>query len=404
MYSLIVSYPKEEVFGPLVEIDRSRFLEYTSELIDGQLSNLSVEAKECLMAWPALLMQEGRGDETIHLVRITDIQDEFRHIKIALKFVLGKNVLVNDALWKLRESLDIADFEFSRNNWAVKNRNLLKVLSNGGYTFEQSELKLYEEKPLPAPSRAQLLAARDIFSKWSHTEIDDLLLEVGVQDLQADREVGSRRDRANAIIQFALDYPQAVTAENNLLSAFLNRKVSDEVESEEIGDDFEPPTQLISYPNEKTNKDRKRVPNRVFVVHGKNEIARGLVVEKLTRVGLEPVVLHEQPNMGRHLLTKFIQEADLVTFAVVLMTDDDLGSRKGDSPLPRARQNVILELGYFLSHLGSPRVCALITPGLETPSDFDGIVYIRMDKEGSWKQELVRELRAAQLPLTDDSY
>ena len=106
--------------------------------------------------------------------------------------------------------------------------------------------------------------------------------------------------------------------------------------------------------------------------------------------------------MGRHLLTKFIEEAELVTFAIVLMTDDDVGGVKGSDLAPRARQNVILELGYFLAHLGQQRVCALITPGLETPSDFDGIVYIRMDQNERWKTELRRELRAAEMPLTKE--
>ena len=84
------------------------------------------------------------------------------------------------------------------------------------------------------------------------------------------------------------------------------------------------------------------------------------------------------------------------------MTDDDVGSIKDGTLAPRARQNVILELGYFISHLGQPRVCALITPGLETPSDFDGIVYIHMDNGGCWKAELKRELRAAGMPLVED--
>ena len=106
--------------------------------------------------------------------------------------------------------------------------------------------------------------------------------------------------------------------------------------------------------------------------------------------------------MGRHLLTKFIEETELITFAVVLMTDDDVGGLRGAALAPRARQNVILELGYFLSHLGQRRVCALITPGLQTPSDFDGIVYIKMDERGLWKTELRRELRAAGMPLIEN--
>jgi predicted nucleotide-binding protein len=139
----------------------------------------------------------------------------------------------------------------------------------------------------------------------------------------------------------------------------------------------------------------------VFVVHGRNETTRTAVVAFLLKIGLRAIVLHEQASMGRHLLTKFIDEAELVTFAVVLMTDDDVGGEKDGKLSPRARQNVILELGYFLSHLGQAKVCALITPGLETPSDFDGIVYISMDKQGHWQKELMRELGAAGMPLTN---
>jgi predicted nucleotide-binding protein len=246
----------------------------------------------------------------------------------------------------------------------------------------------FEEKPLPAPTRTSLISARNVISEWSHTKIDDLLLEAGVADLPAGRALGSRRDRANAIVQFAIENPTAVTAENSMLSAYLVRRASAGREVEE-----ETPPAIPRAAS------ADRAPNRVFVVHGQNEAARNAVVSFLESLGLVGIVLHEQPNMGRHLLTKFIQEADLVTFAVVLMTDDDVGSVKGGKAAPRARQNVILELGYFLAHLGQARVCALITPGLETPSDFDGIVYIRMDDEDRWKQELKRELVAAKMPV-----
>jgi len=159
------------------------------------------------------------------------------------------------------------------------------------------------------------------------------------------------------------------------------------------------PASVAYQPEVKTAPSASRSPNRVFVVHGRNEVARASVVDHLRRLKLEPIVLHDQPNMGRHLLTKFIQEAELVTFAVVIMTDDDVGGSTRASLSPRARQNVILELGYFIAHLGQARVCALITPGLETPSDFDGIVYIRMDSDDRWRRELTRELQAAEMPI-----
>jgi predicted nucleotide-binding protein len=59
------------------------------------------------------------------------------------------------------------------------------------------------------------------------------------------------------------------------------------------------------------------------------------------------IILHEQPNQGKTLIEKFEAHSD-VGFAVVLLTDDDLGGRKGGEQNPRARQNVVLELGYFI--------------------------------------------------------
>lgn len=399
MYSLIVSGHFEEWEGRAFRFDKSRFLEYTSDMIKEQLRPLSIEAIECLKSWPCVLIQEGRAEEIVRIARITELIDLGRELRVTVTLCPSDAPILNDHLWRVREELDIGQFEFSRNHWAVKERDLFSVLHAAEHQCDVSSVGHFEEKPLPAPTRASLMNARNVISEWSHTEIDDLLLEAGIADLSAGRALGSRRDRANAIVQFAIENPAAVTAENSLLSASLVRLASAGRKLEEETppaptQDVVPATRAIP---QAASADR--APNRVFVVHGQNEAARTAVVSFLESLGLVGIVLHEQPNMGRHLLTKFIQEADLVTFAVVLMTDDDVGGVKGGKAAPRARQNVILELGYFLAHLGQTRVCALITPGLETPSDFDGIVYIRMDDEDRWKQELKRELVAAKMPV-----
>ena len=46
------------------------------------------------------------------------------------------------------------------------------------------------------------------------------------------------------------------------------------------------------------------------------------------KLGLDPVILHEQPNKGRTIIEKFEELAD-VAFAVILFTDDDVGYPKG---------------------------------------------------------------------------
>jgi hypothetical protein len=128
---------------------------------------------------------------------------------------------------------------------------------------------------------------------------------------------------------------------------------------------------------------------RIFVVHGHDEGPKEAVARFLERLGYEPVILHEQANKGRTIIQKFQDEASDVGFAVVLMTPDD----EMPSGARRARQNVILELGFFIGRLGPQRVSAIVKGNVETPSDFDGIVYIAFDS--GWKQALAKELSAA---------
>lgn len=82
-------------------------------------------------------------------------------------------------------------------------------------------------------------------------------------------------------------------------------------------------------------------------------------------------------------------------FAVVLLTPDDVGGKTVDSVRPRARQNVLLELGYFIARLGRARVCSLAKGDLEIPTDFAGVVWENLDDGGAWKTALARELKAA---------
>ena len=132
---------------------------------------------------------------------------------------------------------------------------------------------------------------------------------------------------------------------------------------------------------------------RVFVVHGHDEGARETVARFLMQLGFEPIILHEQANRGGTVMEKIEKHGD-VGFAVVLLTPDDEGCAKGATPEPRARQNVLLELGYFLGRLGREKVCALKRGSVEIPSDFAGVVWESMDGNG-WKQALGRELEAA---------
>lgn len=138
-------------------------------------------------------------------------------------------------------------------------------------------------------------------------------------------------------------------------------------------------------------------PSRVFVVHGRDDGAREMVARLIEQLDLEAVILEEQPSGGRTVISKFKEEAVDIGFAVVLLTPDDEGRRRGgDNEMkPRARQNVVLELGFFLASLGQERVCALLKGDVEIPSDIDGVIYLSMNETNSWKFDLVKELAAA---------
>jgi hypothetical protein len=134
--------------------------------------------------------------------------------------------------------------------------------------------------------------------------------------------------------------------------------------------------------------------NKVFIVHGHDDGARQSVARFLERLGFEPVILQEQANRGRTIIEKFEEHGD-VGFAVVLLTPDDEGRAKGGELQPRARQNVVLELGYFIGRLGRHKVCALKSGDLELPSDYQGVLWETMDAGGGWRLSLARELKAA---------
>jgi predicted nucleotide-binding protein len=148
---------------------------------------------------------------------------------------------------------------------------------------------------------------------------------------------------------------------------------------------------------------RPRTPggSEVFVVHGHARELRERVVRLLERLDLTPIILEEQPDCGKTIIEKFEQNAFAVGYAVVLMTPDDVGTTAGkDLPTSanRARQNVILELGYFMGALGRSNVAALCTDDIERPSDIHGLLYIDVSRDG-WELRLAKEMRNAGLPV-----
>lgn len=148
-------------------------------------------------------------------------------------------------------------------------------------------------------------------------------------------------------------------------------------------------------------------PQSVFVVHGHDEELKQAVARTIEKFGLEAIILHERPNKGRTIIEKFADYGD-VGFAVVLLSADDTAYAEnvdGQQVSYRARQNVILELGFFLGRIGRERVAAIYRPHehFEMPSDYAGVLFIEYDAAGAWRNQLAKELKASGFEINLDA-
>jgi predicted nucleotide-binding protein len=142
----------------------------------------------------------------------------------------------------------------------------------------------------------------------------------------------------------------------------------------------------------------------VFIVHGHDDLTKEAAARFIERLNLEAIILHEQPNKGLAIIEKLERHAD-VGFALVLLTPDDVGAARANATnlQPRARQNVIFEMGMFIGQLGRRRVCTLYKGSVELPSDYQGVIYIQMDDGGGWRAKVAKELKEAGFAIDTDN-
>ncbi|MDP5273225.1 nucleotide-binding protein [Chengkuizengella axinellae] len=137
--------------------------------------------------------------------------------------------------------------------------------------------------------------------------------------------------------------------------------------------------------------------NKIFIVHGHDEEMKLNVARTVERLNLEAIILHEYPDRGRTVIEKLMDESADVSFAIILLSPDDVGRAKdSQEDSYRARQNVVLELGMFIGKLGRDRVLTLLkeSDNFEKPSDIAGVIYTKYDGSNGWMQTLVTELKA----------
>ena len=90
----------------------------------------------------------------------------------------------------------------------------------------------------------------------------------------------------------------------------------------------------------------------------------------------KPIVMGEEMTPGMALPVKFDTLASEVEFAIALLTPDDEGKAVSEpATRPRARQNTLIEFGWFWGRLGLSRLLILVKSKVEIPTDLQGLEY-----------------------------
>lgn len=152
----------------------------------------------------------------------------------------------------------------------------------------------------------------------------------------------------------------------------------------------------------------KKTGRKVFIVHGHDRTMKSEAEAFCYAMGLEPIILHRQPDKGLTLLEKFEANSD-VCYALILISPDDIAFPADKAKTPkkdrgdekRARQNVIFEWGYFAAKLGRSHVCCIYKDDVTLPSDLKGFVYKPIRESiDEIRLSLIDEIKAAGITLT----
>lgn len=140
-----------------------------------------------------------------------------------------------------------------------------------------------------------------------------------------------------------------------------------------------------------TKNARESTYSKIFIVHGHDGELKEAVARIVEKQGIEAIILSEQVNSGRTIIEKFEDYSD-VDGSICLFTADDYGrSKRVSKDNLRARQNVVLETGYFMGKLGRKNIVILTDNDIEMPSDLSGVVYTNTT---NWQINLLKELKA----------
>ena len=132
----------------------------------------------------------------------------------------------------------------------------------------------------------------------------------------------------------------------------------------------------------------------LLIIHGHDTASRleleNFLLRKLPHVA--PVTMILEAHGASTIAEKFDELAARVSGAVALLTPDDVAVtlKSGDSQ-PRARQNVVIEIGWVWGRFGRDRCLLLMKDSIEIPSDLQGVEVFRYRESPVELSETVRD-------------
>jgi Zn-dependent protease with chaperone function len=133
----------------------------------------------------------------------------------------------------------------------------------------------------------------------------------------------------------------------------------------------------------------------ILIIHGHDRLAR-LELENFLYARFPNVVPRLMIQETKALMSmpeKFESVASDVIGAIAILTPDDIAVASAaapDDPRLRARQNVVLEIGWVWAKFGRKRCLVLVRGELEIPSDILGVELFRFRESPQERSEAVR--------------
>lgn len=153
MFNFLVTAANGAWDQPGYEYSRVRFLEYTSDDIAESFRELKAAQLAALTELPCLFAYEG-SDQPMRVgsLKSVRLRDNGRSLLVVPEINPAIPPIPFKAIERLQSLLDIRSWELNRTHWAIKDEDLLQVLSDAGINLNKVPASKVSKANLPRPS------------------------------------------------------------------------------------------------------------------------------------------------------------------------------------------------------------------------------------------------------------